>query len=617
MNPVVALGTAAVAVAVGALVLLRASQPRIGWLLVLHGLCFGALLAFDAPGTGPAGLVVDQLVAGSWVLLFLWLALLAYLLPDGTVLSPAWGRWVRVGLLGVVAFLVGAAGDAPAFREAHGGAGPPLAWLPAPLSAVLGGVGLVLTVALLGGAVVAVRSRLRRATGEERLRLLWPVWGATSLPAALVLAWVGHFLADDDPRVVGSALTLAGTALPVSIGVAMLRHRLFDVRIALSRTLTYGTLVLLVVAVYGLLLLGAQRLGGDSGWGGLVAVGVVALAVHPAYGALRRRIEVWVYGYRADPTAALRRLGASVEEADPLGVVEGITGSVADALRVDRAWVEDGGRGADPGVLRVPLVHRGTDLGTLAVAVPPGRALSAADTALLRDLARQAAATLHAARLATELQASRLRIVTLREEERKRIRRDLHDGLGPSLAAILLTVDAARSREDPEERAALLAEVRDETRAAIVEVRRVVDDLRPAAIDEVGLAGAIRQRAATLSSDTLAIRVEAPETLPSLPAAVEVAAFRIASEAMTNAARHSAATRCTVELALDGTLGITVSDNGLGADPTLRPGVGWSSMAERAAELGGSCTVSRRAAGGLTVRAMIPLPSAVGAEVTR
>jgi signal transduction histidine kinase len=201
--------------------------------------------------------------------------------------------------------------------------------------------------------------------------------------------------------------------------------------------------------------------------------------------------------------------------------------------------------------------------------------------------------------------------VAAREEERKRLRRDLHDGVGPSLAAIVLKLDAAQTREDEADRNALLVETREEARQTIKEVRRLVDDLRPPAIDEVGLVDAIRQRAATLSTDALTYDVTGPETLPFLPAAVEVAAFRIASEAMTNTAKHSGASRCTVAIELDGTLGVTVTDNGRTCVGAPRPGVGWTSMTERAAELGGSCTISSRAEGGLVVRAVLPLAATI------
>ncbi|MEV4262508.1 sensor histidine kinase [Kribbella sp. NPDC049584] len=616
MSPVLAFGMPAVPVAVGVLVLLRANQRLIGCLLIAHGLCWGALLASATSGVSRSALVVDQLSAGSWVFLFLWLALTGYLLPNGHLASRRWRAWVRTGLVGVLAFLVGAAGDVSGFRAGHRGVDPPLPWLPQPLSGVLGLVGLVLTVMLLLGSFVAVWTRLRRASGERRLQLLWLVWGATSLPAALGLIWLAYFVFDQNRVLVDFALGLWGIALPVTIGIAILRHRLFDIQVVLSRTLIYGALVIAVIALYALLLLAAGRPFGNTTVGGLLTVGIVAVAVHPAYVLLRRRIERWVFGYRSDPTAALRKLGASLESADPLRVVDTITTSVAEALKVDRVWLEASAPteyGGD--VVRVPLVHRGDHLGNLAVVVPPGRSVSAADTALLQDLARHAAVTVRAAQLAAELKTSRARIVAAQEEERKRLRRDLHDGVGPSLAAIVLKLNAAQTRSAEYERNALLAEIRDETRAAITDVRRLVDGLRPPAIDEVGLAGAIRQRAASLSSDALVIQVRSPETFPPLPAAVEVAAFLIASEAMTNVTRHAAATRCTVELTLYDRLAVTVSDNGRGFVEPYGDGVGWTSMTERAAELGGSCTISARPAGGVVVHAVLPLAEYAGVEL--
>jgi two-component system NarL family sensor kinase len=620
VNPVVALGAAAVSVVVGVLVLVRAGQRRIGWLLVAHGVCFGAILSNDGTSTGRAGMALDQLFAGSWVFLFLWLVLVAYLVPDGRTLSRDWSRWIMLGLVGVAAFVVGSAGDADGFRETHDGTDPPLARLATPVSGVLGVGGLLATVLLLFGAVFAVRARLRRSSGEDRLQLLWLVWGATSLPLALVLIWVGHFALDDNPLVVDAALTVAGIALPLAIGVAILRHRLFDIQLVLSRTLTYGVLVAAVVSLYAVLLFAADRFLGDSTAGGVLAVAVVATAVHPTYAILSRRIERWVYGYRADPAAALRRLGVSLDSSDPLHVVDTITASVADALKVDRVRVEDTGVQVpcDPREVRVPLIHRGDLVGDLVVEVPAGRRLSAADVALLHDLARHAAVTVRAAQLAGELQASRSRIVTAREEERKRLRRELHDGVGPSLAAILLMLEAASSREDITERNALLAEIRDETKAAITEVRRAVDGLRPPAIDEVGLLGAIRQRAASLSTDRLLFLVDGPPTLPPVPAAVEVAAFRIVSEAMINVAKHSGATRCRVDVVCDHHLELTIADNGHGNTASgafAGGGVGRGSMTERAAELGGSCTISDRAEGGLVVRAVLPLPEQAAVQV--
>jgi signal transduction histidine kinase len=610
MQLLVALFAGLASLALGALVLSRGGQRRIGWLLVAHGVTVGVFLGIpQSPSTSQAGMALDQLTQGSWVFMFLWLVLIGYLLPTGHTTSKRWARWVKVGLAGVVMFQVGAAGDRTEFAEVHDSHPPPLPWLPEPVSGALAVAGLLLVVMLLFGSFVSLWLRLRTSAGEDRLRLLWPVWGSLSVPGVLAFGWANHFLLGDHDLPFTVALAFLAVALPATIALSVLRHRLFDIELVLSRTLTYAALTLLVLGAYTLLLTLADQAFGNRSAGGLVAVGLVAVLVHPTYAWLRRGIERRVYGYRSDPAIALRRLGASVESSDPLHVVETITRSVAEALKIDEVWVELPGHVPrdDAHVVREPLVHRGERVGDLAVGLPSGRTLSPADTALLRDLARHAALVVKAGQLAAELQDSRWRIVSAREEERKRLRRDLHDGLGPSLAAIVLKLDAAQTREDETDRNALLAETREEAKETIKEVRRLVDDLRPPAIDEVGLIDAIRHRAAALSTDALRYDVTGPETLPSLPAAVEVAAFRIASEAMTNTAKHSGASRCTVEIELDGTLSVTVADNGRGSARATGTGLGWTSMTERAAELGGSCTISSRAGSGFVVRAVLPL----------
>jgi signal transduction histidine kinase len=407
------------------------------------------------------------------------------------------------------------------------------------------------------------------------------------------------------------ALGLVAVALPITIGIAILRYRLFDIRLVLSRTLTYLLLIAAIVAVYAGLLFLTDRLLSDRTAGGLVAVGVVAVAVHPAYLWLRRWSERWVYGLRSDPRTAIRLMGDRTDAADPDGIIAAVTDAVAVALKVDRVWVELPGPGSDE-ALRTPMMHRGEQVGHLAVEVPPGRDFAEADRQLLADLARYAAILVRSEQLNDELRDSRSRIITGREEERRRLRRDLHDGVGPSLAAIVLKLNAAQSRTDPGQRDALLGETRDEVKETITEVRRLVDDLRPPAIDEVGLLDAIRQRADALSGG-VTFEVTGPDGLAGpgaqLPAAVEVAAFRIASEAMTNVVRHSGATRCLVRVELNGAFQLTVADNGRGTDRTTSRGVGWTSMRERAAELGGSCTITSQLSGGLIVRAVLPLAS--------
>jgi two-component system NarL family sensor kinase len=602
---VIALLGGVVPVVVGALILRWHPRYAIGWLLVAHGVLFFLSLTFDGPVTSRTGLIADQLTSGAWVLLFLGLVVIAYLLPDGRAANRFWRWWLRIGLAGVLLFIVGAAGDGQGFAETHDGAALPLAWLPEAVSDLLGSVGLLMVALLIFGSAVAVWRRLRRARGDERLQLLWLVWGALTVPVTLLTGWINHFLLDDGP-LFPAALGLVAVGLPITVGIAILRHRLFDIRFVLSRTLTYLLLVVAVITVYAMLLFATDRLIGNGTLGGLLAVGVVAVAVHPAYSFLWKRVERWVYGLRSDPRAAIRLLVDRAEAADPTGLITAVTDAVAAALRVDRVWVETTEASPDP-ALRERMVHRSEDVGQLAIAVPDGREFSPADLDLVRDLAQFAAILVRSGQLNDELSASRRRIVAGREEERRRLRRDLHDGVGPSLAAIVLKLNATQSRTDPGERNALIAEVRDEVKGAIGEVRRLVDDLRPPAIDEVGLLNAMRQRASALSG-AVTFEVTGPPAPPPLPAAVEVAAFRIASEAMTNVARHSGATRCRVEIEVNGTaFQLAVSDNGHGTDRATTGGIGWTTMRERAAELGGSCTITSRPEGGLVVRAVLPL----------
>jgi signal transduction histidine kinase len=213
------------------------------------------------------------------------------------------------------------------------------------------------------------------------------------------------------------------------------------------------------------------------------------------------------------------------------------------------------------------------------------------------------------------LLASRRRLVVAREEERRRLRRDLHDGIGPMLAAMTLKVDLARDmvRSDPEAADAALASLKADTQSAVAEIRRLTRELRPPALDELGLADAIRQRAVELSAGTaeerVEISVESAGQLPRLDAGAEAAAYRIALEAMTNVVRHAGAHHCRVRLSGNGALIVEVADDGAGFAAGRGAGVGMTSMRERCAELGGSLAVERTADGWTKVRAVLPVAS--------
>lgn len=217
---------------------------------------------------------------------------------------------------------------------------------------------------------------------------------------------------------------------------------------------------------------------------------------------------------------------------------------------------------------------------------------------------------------AARLTRSLDRLVAAREEERSRIRRDLHDGLGPTLAGVALQLDVARSlvRHDPATAERVLEGLVGRVSAGIADIRRLIDDLRPPVLDQLGLLSAIREGAAYLNGRTaeapLAVTVEAAGDLGDLPPATEVTAFRIVMEAVTNASRHAQASHCAVRLAVDGALEVCVEDDGCGLAPDHVPGVGLASMCDRASELGGTCSVEPRPGGGTIVRAWLPIGAA-------
>jgi signal transduction histidine kinase len=258
----------------------------------------------------------------------------------------------------------------------------------------------------------------------------------------------------------------------------------------------------------------------------------------------------------------------------------------------------------------VPLVHQGRTVGELDLALPTG-GLGPRVRTMLDELVRQTAQVAHAVLLQEEVQRSRESIVSSREEERRRLRHDLHDDLGPGLAATAMQLEAVGEllERDPARAERMLDQAADYLRGTVAEVRRIVDDLRPAALGDLGLVGAVQAHATRLADGGLEVTVDAPDDLSDLPAAAEVAAFRIVGEAMTNVARHARATRVRVAIRhRAGRLELCVEDDGIGVRPGAPTGVGLGSMHQRAAELGGTCEVVGGA--GTTVRATLPTGTA-------
>jgi signal transduction histidine kinase len=613
---------------VGAVIVSRRPGHPMGWLFCTVGLACGVTLGayyyaqyavVEHPGSLPWAVAVAWVSAWIWVCGFVPLVTFGVLLfPDGHLPSP---RWRPVGWVAAAAILLGVVGGMfqPGNLANHPvtnpvgipGAGPVFD-LVDPVF-----VGLVVLAALSSLASLAARWRRARAVERQQLTLFL-------LAVAVMIAAVFSPWGDQQQPVAVVVSVVALAMIPVSVGVAIVRHRLYDIDIVVNRSLLYAgltagvvTVSAAVVAVLGLLIPDSVGL---SVLGTAVAVAVVL----PLRDRVQRLVNRMTYGDRDDPYAAVSRLSQRLADAvGPQQMLQSIVDTVVQALRLRYAAVhaerEDtvavhaqaGTSGGTP-ALSLPLTHQGQPVGRLIVELRPDRQrLDDRERALLEELARQAGVAVHAVRLTADLQASREQLVTAREEERRRLRRDLHDGLGPTLAGVALGLDVAIGAldRDPEEAKTLLRDLKAETAASIADVRRIVYDLRPPALDELGLVSALRQQAdrVNLRDGQVTISVQAPDILPPLPAAVEVAAYRIGMEALTNAARHAHARHCRLRLTLDDRLEIEVTDDGIGPPTRGDSGVGLAAMRERAAELGGTCTIDGTPGAGTRVLARLPV----------
>jgi signal transduction histidine kinase len=358
----------------------------------------------------------------------------------------------------------------------------------------------------------------------------------------------------------------------------------------------------------------------------LLATGLIAVLFQPIHHRLQRAVNRLAFGDRDDPYKVLSQLGRQLREtAVPEETLPAITATLCQALKLPYAAVAlntaEGERYMAASTGRPaakseewPLYYQGEAVGWLIVSPrSPEEYFTERERLLLADIANQAGAAAYATRMTTALQRSRERLVLAREEERRRIRRDLHDGLGPTLASQTFKLDAALElvEADPQAAAMMLQSLKSQNQSLIADIRQLVHALRPPSLDELGLLAAVRVHLnqMALGSNGPAVTVTAvPNSLPALPAAVEVAAYRIALEGITNVTRHARAQRCELRLEITPAgLLVQISDDGAGLSPDTQPGVGLASMRERAEELGGTFQVTGRAGGGTVVTAVLPL----------
>jgi two-component system NarL family sensor kinase len=594
-------------------------RPRhpVGWLLALSGCAQGV--------TGVAGVALAVGTADQWsatalrpfATLFSWgwpwsmglgffLALLLF--PDGHLPGKRW-RPVAVAIAVVGSLFVLRMGLDPSSSN-FDGAHPLPHWGAVRDFDRAGGLWAVVDLLNAASLLVVLASlgvRFRRGDDRTRRQLLWVLFAVLIVVLLAVPVVLLHL---------GSTwLLLVFVLVPGSILVAILRHNLLDIRLVVARTVAWALLTGILVAAY-LLVVAVLGKFFAAGGSAVVAAGVVALGLNPLRLRSQRLVDRLLYGDRQDPVRVLRRVGPALGSASDL---TSLADAIAESLHLPYVSLRADGSelatvGRPPSMLHgVPLLVGPGRQGELVVGVRRGDGrFTGADLDVLRLLSAPVAVAVHATLLAAELQQSRSRAVSARDDERRRLRRDLHDGLGPVLTGVGFKADAARNyvRAQPDEAIELLTELRAETAAALEDVRRLVYDLRPPILDDVGLLEALRRLVERTGRRPdglpLSIMLELPDSVPPLPAGVETATYRIAAEALTNVVRHSHAGWATVRLTVDTSLHLSIVNEQQAPGPPWTAGVGLSSMQERAAELGGVLSAGPAAEGG-AVSVTVPL----------
>ncbi|WP_155347184.1 sensor histidine kinase [Acrocarpospora pleiomorpha] len=593
---------------VGAFLLAHQPKLKIAWLMYAGGMCSAicvllSVLTNRAAADGDLTLAgaLNNLAALPWTLGGVMLAVLVPLFaPDGRLPSPRWRPLVPIAVTGAVtqAFLFITAGKT---RLPN-----PLAIdLFQPYHRVLYNAVYVLMVVCIVAALVSFTVRMRRADPVTRRQIAWPLFTFAGYVVCLLLGpnfWV-----------LGALWT---GLIPIAIMVSVLRYRLFGIDTVISHTIVAAGLITVVSAVYfGVGAVSSLLVSSYHQVAGLAAALFAGAFFQPLRRALQRLSDRVLYGRVGDPRLLADRLIQEVRQADPAGALGAVVAVVRDGLAVAGAAVEvlDGLR-VDSGTVgehprAIDLVWHGEPVGRLLLGpCGPRRFAVSHDERVIATLLPYVADVAHAARMAADLQRSRERILAAREEERRRLRRDLHDGLGQTLGAMAMTINMARISisRSPGTADDLLQDLRTGMDAVAGDIRDLVYGLRPPALDDLGLTGAV----ASLGTETLppVIKVEVvADELGELPAAVEVAAYRIVQEALTNVRRHAQAGKVLILLAREEEqLVVRIEDDGVGLPEHRRAGVGTASMRERAAELGGTCAIISPDSGGTLVEARLP-----------
>jgi signal transduction histidine kinase len=498
--------------------------------------------------------------------------------------------------------------------------GTPLVDMPAAMASAAGSLPLQMGAVVVLGALATADATRRwlRLPEPARRGLGWLALGSglmtlSFVPLALPLPLAMALIA---PGIVPAVQLAAQAFFPAAILVVVLRQRLWGIDLAVSRTLVWALLTAGSAAAYLLIVFAATTVLPDGAGGVLAAAALAGLAV-PARAWLQRRVDVLVRGPSA-VVGGTERIGLRLGNAAPTDVVQRVLEAVVEALRCAGAEIrlDDGQHLASVGEpggppLSVPLTHAGGDVGELTVWGAHGERLDPRTERDLQPLAGVVAAVVRLALLTAELEAARARTVAARAEERRLLRREVHDHLGPVLTGVALALQGARNllaTGDTDTASRLLDELAVEVDRGVQNVRSLARTFLPPQLEERGLASALEELAARFDSAQLAVRADVETSAAAtLAAPVAVGLYSVAAEAVTNVHRHARATRCLVRLdSADGTVRLQVVDDGVGIAPGDRPGVGLRTMRERAAELGGTARIGPGSGGGTEVEVTVP-----------
>jgi signal transduction histidine kinase len=630
---------------IGALAVSRQPGNLVGWLFLATGVVaamqiFTGELALSLYRHGGPLLAVQWL---AWPANWVWnlsfgslFTLLPLLFPDGRLPSRRW-RPLAWFALGLIAFLAVAYAVAPGPLDSPRVANP--AGVGVGVSGAFAGLFTGLAFVAVAACVLCVCSlffRYHHADGDVRQQVKWFGLGAAFTLTCLLAGQVAQGLG---AQVVSDVLSAIGVlGVPVGAAIAILRFRLFDIDVVISKAIVYGSLAAFIAIVYVGLVAGVGQLAGSVGTPVLsaIAAAIVALAFQPVRRRMQRFANRLVYGQRATPYEVLSDFSGqvahaySVEDILPkmAQIVAAGTGvaraevwlRVGSELRSVARWPQDGAASPSPvpmpsgeipefgeGEAVFPVVHQGDMLGAIAVQAPAGDPITADKEKLIANLAAQAGLVLRNVRLLEDIRASRQRIVTAQDAAARRLERNIHDGAQQQLVALAIKTGLADSLvgHDDAEAHQMLSQIQAEIKEALSDLRDLARGIYPPLLADLGLVAALQAQA---RKSALPAVVEG-DGLGRYPQEAETAVYFCALEALQNVAKYARASRAIVRLsAPNGALAFCVEDDGVGFDPNAKGhGSGIQGMSDRLAALGGELRVTSTPGAGTIVNGSVPV----------